>query len=405
MAEPDPLEPDVRRERLARGLARLRNPGLQPVEPPDDPPPSWRLSRWAAAASGAALVAAAVAGWLALGPDRPEPAPPPTTQQPAAAAAASGDFILGGYVRANREIHVGSPVSGVVAAMYVRAGARVAAGEVIAELANETLKAQVAGARAAVAAATARLAELEHGPRPEETRRAEAQVAELEAELARARRQLERQQTLAAEGLIASTDLEQAQQDAEVLEARTEAARQSLELLRQGERPERVSQARAELAQTRAVLELAEAQVDQTVIRSPIDGVVTQQHAEVGELVSAGFGGGAAAALVTIADVDELVVEIDVPHGELPRIRLGQPVQVNLEALAGRRYTGRVSWIGPEANRQKLSVPIEVSITGDIEGMLPGLSAKVTFSREPVAGDRPRAAAAPDPRQPGGGQR
>jgi multidrug efflux pump subunit AcrA (membrane-fusion protein) len=376
MAEPGLPEPRLDRDRLARGLARLRHTDLHPVESPP-PPASPQRWRWWLAGGGVAVLA--LAGWFVFAPrhvDRPAVAAPVAA---AVRPPATGGFILGGYVRAKREIHVGSPVSGVVADMKVSPGSRVKVGQVIAELANETLKAQVAAARAGLAGAQARLAEVRAGALPAEIRSAEAKVAELDAEQVRARQQLQRQQALERDGLVARSDLEQAEEDVEVAAARADGARQDLALLRQGERPERVRQAEADVAQARAALELAEAQVNQTVIRSPIDGVVTQQHAEVGELVSAGFGGGASAALVTVADVAELVVEIDLPHAELPRIHLGDPARVTSEALAGRNYSGHVSWIGPEANRQKLSVPIEVALTGDTEGLLPGLSAKVTL--------------------------
>jgi multidrug resistance efflux pump len=386
MAEAQAAERE-NRDGVERRLARLRLETSRPA-----PPARRRRPRlWLTAAAGAGAVGLAV--WAL------QPAPPPpfavVAEAPGAAATAApapavvpaipSAVVLGGYVRAHRQVHLGAAVSGVIRAMYAKPGSQVVEGQRIAELANDTLKAQVDQARATADARQAELDELRNGPRPEELQRAAAEVAEARAAALLAERDLERQRALAGEGLIAAAEAERAEEARAVNRARLEAALQSEGLLREGARSERLRAAEAALAEAQAALGLATAQLEQTVIRSPIDGVVTKQHAEVGELVSAGFGGGAAAAIVTVADVSRLIVEVDVPHAELRRIRLGQPARVESEALAGRRFDGVVTWIGPEANRQKLAVPIEVEIGGAADGLLPGLSAKVTLATEPTA--------------------
>jgi HlyD family secretion protein len=372
-------------ERIADRLATLRIEAARAA-----PAPSRRRSRWTWGAAGGAVAVLLSAVWLlAHGAGRAsEAARVAGAQSPPAAAVAPApaELVLGGYVQAGREIHLGAAVSGVVRAVFVAPGSRVTVGQRIAELANDTLKAQVEQARASLATRQAELLELEHGPLEAELQRAEAQVSVLRVELERAGRALERQRALAAGGLVARSELERAEEERDVAAARLEAGRRDEELLAQGARPERRRRAEAALAEAQAALDLAEAQVEQTVVRSPIDGVVTKQHTQLGELVSAGFGGGASAAIVTIADVSRLVIAVDVPHADLGRIHLGHPVRVESEALGGRSFPGRVSWIGPEANRQKLSVPIETEVLGEAGGLLPGLSAKVTFLQHPDQG-------------------
>jgi HlyD family secretion protein len=363
-------------DRVASRLAALR------IEAEPAAPARQRSRRTWGMAAGALVMASLALLWLAgNGSERTgrEARAEPAAVPPPAPVASPAELVLGGYVQAGREVHLGAAVSGVVRAVFVLPGSRVKVGQRIAELANDTLKAQVEQAHATLATRQAELRELQNGPLAAELQRARAQLDVLRVELERAERALERQRALAADGLVSRSDLERAQEDREVAAARLEAGRRDEELLAQGARPERRSRAEAALAEAQAALDLAEAQVDQTVIRSPIEGVVTTQHTQVGELVSAGYGGGASAAIVTIADVSRLVIAIDVPHADLGRIRLGQPVRVESEALGGQSFPGRVSWIGPEANRQKLSVPIETEIVGEAQGLLPGLSAKVTF--------------------------
>ena len=198
-----------------------------------------------------------------------------------------------------------------------------------------------------LAARDAELAELRGGARSEELEQAEMRVLEVERSLERARLERDRRVALVAGGLIARQELEHAASDVSILEARLRGMQQDRQLLRSGPRRERLARAEAQVAEARAAVGMAQAQLEHSVIRSPIDGVVVQRYAEVGELVSAGFGGGAQAALMAVADVSSLIVEIDVPNADLPRVHPAQHVRVESDALAGQVFAGRVRWIEP----------------------------------------------------------
>lgn len=350
-------------------------------------------------ALAAAVGLGALLSWIVFASSgRPEPplveagAGSAPGQDLAPPVAAGSQFVLGGWIRARRVVNVGTQVSGLVAELRVSPGSTVTTGQVIAELASDHLAARVEQARATLALRQAALEELRNGALNEEVEIARAAVAEMEADLGKVESLLERQQALAREGLISRQELEDLGRGAEVARQRLRAARERYRLVRRGPRQEQLAQAEALVREAQASLQVAEAQVEQTVIRAPIDGVVVTQHVEVGELVSAGFGGGAAAALVTLADISALAIEVDVPHADRGRIHVGQELTVTSEAAAGRSYRGRVSRISPEANRQKLSVPIEVEVLGDTEGLIPGLSATLRFDRSP--GPRPVAPSA-----------
>ncbi len=376
---------DERSEWMANRIERLRIVEQSDVEPGE---PTWDRKRALIALAAAAVLGALLSWMLFSSSGQPkasiiEPdAPSAPGQNPASASASiDSDFVLGGWIRARRVINVGTQVSGLVEQLHVSPGSQVTTGQVIAELASDHLAAQVEQARATLTLRQAALEELRNGALDEEVEIARATVAEMEAGFANYESLLERQQALADDGLISQQDLEDLVRGAEVAKQRLRAAREQYRLIRRGPRREQLAQAEALVREARASLQVAEAQVDQTVIRAPIDGVVVTQYVEVGELVSAGFGGGAAAALVTLADISALVIGVDVPHADRGRIHIGRELTVTSEAAAGRTYRGRVAWISPEANRQKLSVPIEVEILGDTEGLIPGLSATLRFDQ------------------------
>lgn len=145
-----------------------------------------------------------------------------------------------------------------------------------------------------------------------------------------------------------------------------------------------VQAAEATLQQIEGVRENVKVQLDWTVIRSPIDGVVLEKLAVAGALVTPqSFGGtrGPSTALVALADPQDLQVEIDVNESDLPKIRLGQRCRVTPEAFPDHHYGGVIAEMAPEASRQKGTLQIKVQIEKPDRFLTPELSAKVDFLR------------------------
>jgi membrane fusion protein (multidrug efflux system) len=117
-----------------------------------------------------------------------------------------------------------------------------------------------------------------------------------------------------------------------------------------------------------------EARVGFTRITSPIDGVVMQRFVQAGDVV------GGSTRMFTVADVNTLVTQLPVSELEVPFLREGSAVRVDVDAL-GRSVAGRVRRIFPAADSVSRLVPVEVAISGrDLEGLRPGYSVRVTLS-------------------------
>jgi len=146
-----------------------------------------------------------------------------------------------------------------------------------------------------------------------------------------------------------------------------------------------VDAAKAAILEIDGQLTLAKTYLDWTVIRSPIDGVVLEKLAEPGELVTPqSFGGarGPSTAVLAVADLQDLQVEIDVNESDLAKISLGQRAQVSPEAYPEKHYEGVVAEISPEANRQKGTLQIKVQIKQPDRYLTPELTAKVEFLKQ-----------------------
>ncbi len=152
----------------------------------------------------------------------------------------SGPYPLlsaGGYVIARHQVEVGAKITGRVIALEVEEGDVVRAGQVIARLDDEEIRAQVREAEATLAAARARLAELEAGSRPQEINRAHAEMLRAEADLKNAEANLRRLERPAEVGVVDRQQLDDARARYEMAVAALRVARENYELIRIGPRP------------------------------------------------------------------------------------------------------------------------------------------------------------------------
>lgn len=151
-------------------------------------------------------------------------------------------------------------------------------------------------------------------------------------------------------------------------------------------------QAEANYNRLLASIEVAKARIKQyevalenTLIRAPFDGTVLTKNAEVGEIV-APFGGSTTSktAVVTIADMNSLLVEADVSESNIERILLNQDCEITLDAYPEKSYAAYVFKIVPTADRSKATVLVKVGFKNYDARVLPEMSAKVSFFTEPI---------------------
>jgi RND family efflux transporter MFP subunit len=253
-------------------------------------------------------------------------------------------------------------VAGRLAYLGVSEGSLVRQGEVIARLENADYEAQVAQADASLASARAQLIEAE----------ADRDQSEREARRLRDIR-------VKNQELVSEQDVEAAESRAAQAEARARAAA-----------------ARVEAAE--AGLRYARASLENTSIRAPFAGTVLRKEAEVGEVVAPSVGGGLTrGAVVTMADLNTLEVEVDVNEAYIARVRGGQAARITLDAYPDTAFSGRARQVVPTADRQRATVQVKVSILDRDPRILPEMGARVDFLEPEAARSSPEAAAPASP--------
>lgn len=253
-----------------------------------------------------------------------------------------------GYVVAQRKAAVASKATGRLEWLGVREGSNVKAGDVLARLENRDVAAQMQQAAANIKVA-------------------EAALEQGQAELSDAERQLRRSAELLEKNFVSA-----AGHDAAVARhARAVAA---------------ISGQRAGIAAARANHRAAQVAVDQTLIRAPFDGVVLTKNANVGDVITPFSSAlGSQAAVVTMADMSTLEVEADVSEANIGKVKLGQPCEIQLDALPESRFRGEVHRLVPTVDRAKATVTVKIRFAETDSRILPEMSAKVAFLSQAVA--------------------
>lgn len=258
--------------------------------------------------------------------------PAASVPPPPAAPPKPGEAVLtvSGYIIPRERIEISPKFQGTVEWIGVKKGDTVKKGDVIVKLEDSEYKARV----------------LE----------AEGRLALAEANLANAEINLKRQLKLSKNDVDSERALDDARRVRDV--------------------------AAAEIKVAQGQLALAQTYLDWCTIRAPIDGTILEKLVDPNELVvPQSFGGarGPSTAFVSLADLQDLQVEIDLNEADTPKVHLKQKCLVSPEAYPDKKYDAYVAEIAPEANRQKGTLQVKVQIKNPDEFLTPELTARVDF--------------------------
>jgi HlyD family secretion protein len=197
--------------------------------------------------------------------------------------------------------------------------------------------------------------------------------------VAEARRQLGVAERLSTERLLAVDSLDAARSRVALAEAAL------------GQATADAQRATAARSQAGAELNVAQAQLQNTVISAPFAGTVVRKMAEVGESVAPIPPGvnisTASGAIVALADLATLEMEADVSESNVARLQEGQPAEITVEAFPDKRYKAVLRQVIPTADRTKATVLTKVTLLEKDKDLKPEMSAKVTFLEAATAGE------------------
>lgn len=272
--------------------------------------------------------------------------------------------------------------NGYLSDLKVKAGDPVQAGQVIARITRTDWEAQIVRDEAALARAEAQLRDLEAGSRRQERQELAANVTSAQSVYDKSLADLKRYQTLYDKGAVSAQQLDTAQSELDVAYNKLVAAKERLSLVEAGTRPETIEAQRLEVERSKAVLTASRSLLEDTIIKSPISGMILSKNYENGEYVNPG------AAVITVGDMLDCWVKIYIPSTHLGQIAVGTQAEVKVDSFPGRIFPGTVQEIAQQAEftprqsitpseRANLVFAVKVKVDNSQGILKPGMPADV----------------------------
>jgi HlyD family secretion protein len=265
----------------------------------------------------------------------------------------------------------------------VEKGDKVKEGQILVRLEDDEFRAQYEQAQGAASNARAYFQELQNGSRPEEIQQAQHNLDEARATLVNDKITLDRTRGLVTEGVLSKQALDDATAKFESDQQRVNSLDKGFQLAKIGPRQEEIARARGALQQAEGQAAYSKSLLDATLIRAPVTGTILERAAEKGELVTSGFAstaeGGPQGLVVSLADLNDLQVELDIAQDDFARLGPKQKGVVTVDAYPDLHWDGVIAEISPQANRAKATVQVKVQILNPDAHLRPDMNATVKF--------------------------
>jgi HlyD family secretion protein len=244
-------------------------------------------------------------------------------------------------------------------------------------------------AKAALSQAKARLALLRAGSRPEEIAQARAQVQGAQARMQQSARLKKQNDQLLAGNFIAADQALSTNTDLQSNQALLEEAEKRLALLRAGSRREDIAQAQALVEQASAQLQSALFRLQETEVRAPFAGLITQKYASVGAFVTpttsaSGSSSATSTSIVALAGALEILAKV--PEVDISQLKPGQTAEISSDAFPKRTFHGHIRLIAPEAviEQNVTSFEARIALDDGLEQLRSGMSVDAHFAGKSI---------------------
>lgn len=287
---------------------------------------------------------------------------------------------LTGEVVPGTSVVISAMVEGPISQCPWREGDRVDAGETLVVIDRDVYGAEVDMAKAALAVADARLADLKAGARPEEIAQAAELVRKLTESASFGRLDLDRTTALVAKQGLPGEMMEKAKVSLVDQESQLESAKQRLAMLKAGPTPTQVAVAQATVQEAAARLKLADARLRECTVLAPFEGVVRSVHVRPGDIAMA------KSPLLEMYDLKSLVVRFAVPEAQAGALRERMSLTFNFDALPGQSVPGKLLRVYPDLDRRLRTRTVE-AVPDTPVPLAPGMFSRVrlTLQTAPAA--------------------
>jgi HlyD family secretion protein len=262
--------------------------------------------------------------------------------------------VATGKIQPITKVELKSKASGLVEKLYVDINQHVHKGQVLAQLDQQEILAQVAAQKAQLAAAQANVVTYQQNI-------AQDKVNAEAPDLPMYKDTYERNLALLKQGIVSQQTLDNAERDYLAKRNNQQAAQAQISV-----DTAKLRQAQAQVQQAQASLDQLSEQLSYTTLVSPMDGVVLSRDVEVGDAVSSILVLGSTATLVmTLGDTTQVYVNGKVDEADIGNVYLGQPARIRVESFPNRTFNGKVTKIAPLGVEKDNVTTFEVRVSID----------------------------------------
>ncbi len=265
-------------------------------------------------------------------------------------------LTVSGLIEPKEIVRVFAKNPGQVKDVLVHEGDLVKKGDILMHLDDEQIRLQVAQAKANLDVVQSSLEKIKAGARPQEISQAEAAVHQAKINLDSAEENYQKMQKLFSEGAVSEQQLDQNKNNYEIAKAQYQVASESFKLVTEGASLQDIKTVEAQVRQAQSALELAQSQLNNSIVKAPMGGKITSISVKTGELVSS------AMPLLSILDTDELFVKTGISEKDIASIHIGQEAEIFIDAFSGDSFLGEVASKGVMVDPGSKTMEIKIKI-------------------------------------------
>lgn len=285
-------------------------------------------------------------------------------------------LTVSGLVEPKETVRVYAKTVGQAKELLVQEGDEVKKGDILVRMDDEQIRLQVAQAKATLDSAQASLEKVQAGARPQEISQAEAAMRQAKINLDSAEENYLRMEKLFSEGAVSEQQYDQAKGQYEIAESQYQSANESYKLVMEGASQPDIRVVEAQVRQAQSALEIAQSQLNNSIVKAPINGKVTAVSVKTGELVSS------AVPLLSILDVSELYIKAGISEKDIASIQIGQEAEILIDAFPQEKFYGEVTSRGVMVDPTSKSMEIKIKIIEPHVDIPPGVFARADIMIE-----------------------
>lgn len=281
-----------------------------------------------------------------------------------------------GQIKADEEVSIVPKIPGKIATIDVEEGQKIKKGQVLFTLDAKDAASQAEQAKAALEVARANLNRTQNSGNQQTLLQMKTAYEQAKVSYEQSEKDLSNSKQLFEIGAVSQGDLDLIQNRYDLSKQQLDSAKTNYELYQNNGGPEIINVSKAQYEQAQAAYNIALNQLSNMMIKSPINGIVSQKNINIGEMASS------AMTAIVVSDTSKLVADIYIPERLINKVKLNQSIDVTINSLGDKKLSGEVTLINPVIDSKTKNYQVKIKILDSSNELKAGMFAKIKLANE-----------------------